>query len=74
MEILRAFQLAIYNLLIAAAIFYSFKIGAAYSREMSFVMYGIYFVLIFPFQMEIILHVTEKFMCKYVLQQNKTVK
>jgi len=45
MEIIRAFQLAIYNLLIAAAIFYSFKIGAVYSREMSFVMYGIYFVL-----------------------------
>ena len=45
MEIIRAFQLAIYNLLFAAAIFYAFKIGANYSREMSFVMYGIYFVL-----------------------------
>ena len=45
MEILRALQLAIYNLLFASAIFYAFKIGAAYSREMSFVMYGIYFVL-----------------------------
>lgn len=45
MEIIRAFQLTIYNLLFAAAIFYSFKIGAVYSREMSFVMYGIYFLL-----------------------------
>lgn len=45
MEIIRAFQLAIYNLLLASAIFYAFKIGASYSREMSFVMYGIYFVL-----------------------------
>ena len=45
MEIMRAFQLAIYNLLFACAIFYAFKIGASYSREMSFVMYGIYFVL-----------------------------
>lgn len=45
MEIIRAFQLAIYNLLFATAIFYAFKIGASYSREMSFVMYGIYFVL-----------------------------
>lgn len=45
MEIIRAFQLAIYNLLLASLIFYSFKIGASYSREMSFVMYGIYFVL-----------------------------
>ena len=45
MEIIRAFQLAVYNLLLASAIFYAFKIGAVYSREMSFVMYGIYFVL-----------------------------
>lgn len=45
MEIIRAFQLTIYNLLLASAIFYAFKIGATYSREMSFVMYGIYFVL-----------------------------
>lgn len=45
MEIIRAFQLAIYNLLIASLIFYAFKIGASYSREMSFFMYGIYFVL-----------------------------
>lgn len=45
MEILKAFQLTIYNLLAASGVFYAFKIGAAYSREMSFVMYGIYFVL-----------------------------
>ncbi len=45
MEILRAFQLAVYNLLLASAIFYAFKVGANYSREMSFVMYGIYFIL-----------------------------
>ena len=45
MEIVRAFQLAIYNLVSASVIFYAFKIGASYSREMSFVMYGIYFIL-----------------------------
>ena len=45
MEIFRAFQLAVYNLLLASTIFYAFKIGDSYSREMSFVMYGIYFVL-----------------------------
>ena len=45
MEVIRAFQLAVYNLLLASAIFYAFKIGAVYSREMSFVMYGIYFAL-----------------------------
>ena len=45
MEIIRAFQLAFFNLLAASGIFYAFKIGATYSREMSFVMYGIYFVL-----------------------------
>ena len=45
MEIIKAFQLAFFNLLAASGIFYAFKIGATYSREMSFVMYGIYFVL-----------------------------
>ena len=45
MEIIRAFQLAVYNLLLASAIFYAFKIGATYSREMSFYMYGFYFIL-----------------------------
>ena len=45
MEIIKAFQLTLYNLLAAFGIFYAFKIGATYSREMSFVMYGFYFVL-----------------------------
>lgn len=45
MDIIRALQLAMYNLLFASAIFYALKIGANYSREMSFVMYGIYFFL-----------------------------
>ena len=45
MEIITSFRLALYNLLAASGIFYAFKIGATYSREMSFVMYGIYFVL-----------------------------
>ena len=44
MEILRTFQLAIYNLLLAALVFYTFKIGLAYSREMSFYMYGFHFL------------------------------
>ena len=45
MEIIRAFQLALYNLMLAALVFYTFKIGLAYSREMSFYMYGLYFFL-----------------------------
>ncbi len=45
MEIITSFRLALYNLLAASGIFYAFKIGATYSREMSFVMYGIYFLL-----------------------------
>lgn len=45
MEVFRALQLTIYNLLIASLVFYAFKIGAIYSREMSFYMYGFYFVL-----------------------------
>lgn len=44
MEVIRAFQLAIYNLLFASLIFYTFKIGATYSREMSLYMYGFYFI------------------------------
>ena len=44
MEIIRAFQLAVYNLMFAALVFYTFKIGIAYSREMSFYMYGFYFL------------------------------
>lgn len=45
MEIIRALQLAVYNLIIASFAFYVLKIGMDYSREMSFYMYGIYFVL-----------------------------
>lgn len=45
MDILRAFQLSVYNLLFASAAFYAFNFGADYSSEMSFVMYGIYFLL-----------------------------
>ncbi len=45
MEVIRAFQLAIYNLLLTSLLFYAFKIGAFYSREMSFYLYSIYFVL-----------------------------
>ena len=45
MEIIRAFQLATYNLLLAALFFYTFRIGIEYSREMSFYMYGLYFFL-----------------------------
>ena len=44
MEIIRALQLAVYNLLLAALVFYVFRIGITYSREMSFYMYGLYFV------------------------------
>ncbi len=45
MEFARALQLAVYNLLIASLVFYFFKVGADYSREVLFVMYGIYFLL-----------------------------
>ena len=45
MEIIRALQLALYNLLLAALVFYVFRIGINYSREMSFYMYGLYFIL-----------------------------
>ena len=44
-EIVKSFRLAIINLLLSSLIFYSFKIGASYSREMTFVMYGIFFIL-----------------------------
>lgn len=43
-EIISAFQLTVYNLLVTSLVFYAFKIGAFYSREMSFYMYGFYFV------------------------------
>ena len=44
MEVIRAFQLAVYNLALVSVIFFALKIGALYSREMSFYMYGLYFV------------------------------
>ena len=44
MEIIRALQLTIYNLLITSLVFYVFKIGAMYSRELSLYMYGFYFI------------------------------
>lgn len=45
MEIIRALQLTIYNLLLVSLVFYVFQIGIAYSREMSFYMYGLYFFI-----------------------------
>ena len=44
MEILRAGQMAAYNLAITSVLFYSFKIGDSYSRVLSFTMFGFYFV------------------------------
>ena len=44
-EIIRAFQLTIYNLLLATLFFYIFQIGIVYSREMSLYMYGLYFII-----------------------------
>lgn len=45
MEFIRCFQLTVYNFLLATLIFYIFGIGIKYSREMSFYMYGMYFML-----------------------------
>ena len=45
MEFARALQLMAYNLLFASLVFYFFKVGADYSREVLFVMYGNYFLL-----------------------------
>lgn len=44
MEIIKALQLSVYNLMVTTLVFYALKIGAYYSREMSFYMYGFYFV------------------------------
>ena len=44
MEILRAGQMAAYNLAITSVLFYSFKIGDAYSRVLSYTMFGFYFI------------------------------
>ena len=45
MEVIRAFQLTLYNLLFAVLAFYIFRIGISYSREMSLYMYGLYFIV-----------------------------
>ena len=45
MEIVRTLQVVIYNLMLMTLLFYIFQIGISYSREMSFYMYGLYFVL-----------------------------
>ena len=45
MEIIRTLQLTLYNLMLAALVFYIFQIGIVYSREMSLYMYGLYFFI-----------------------------
>lgn len=44
-EIIKAFQLTVYNFLIGSVIVYVFKEGDAYSREVTVWMYGIFFIL-----------------------------
>ena len=44
-EIIRAILLSVYNLLASTAIFYVFKIGTDYSRQMILMMYGFYFLI-----------------------------
>ncbi|MBQ6265131.1 MAG: sugar transferase [Clostridia bacterium] len=43
-EIVRALLLTFYNLLAAGMIFYVFKIGTVFSRQMILTMYGLYFL------------------------------
>ncbi len=45
MELIRALQLAIYNLVFASVVVYFFKAGVKFSREVFFETYGIYFVI-----------------------------
>ena len=45
MEIERALELAVLNLVATSVLIYLFKMGESFSREVFFVMYGIYFVL-----------------------------
>lgn len=45
MEIIRALQLAIFNLVFATVVVYFFKIAERYSREVFFVTYGLYFII-----------------------------
>ena len=44
-EVMKAFQLALFNFVFATLVFYLFKIGDRYSREVTLYMYTIYFVL-----------------------------
>ncbi|MBE5807652.1 MAG: hypothetical protein E7317_04855, partial [Clostridiales bacterium] len=44
-EIIEALRLAVYNFIFAALFFYLFKIGDRYSREVTLILYVIYFVL-----------------------------
>ncbi len=44
-EIIKALQLAVTNLVTTSVFLYLFKMGKSYSREVFFVMYGLYFVL-----------------------------
>ena len=44
-EIVRALLLTFYNLLAAGIIFYVFKIGTVFSRQMILTMYGLYFLI-----------------------------
>ena len=44
-EIVRALLLTFYNLLAVGIIFYVFKIGTAFSRQMILTMYGLYFLI-----------------------------
>ena len=44
-EIVHALLLAFYNLLAAGVLFYVFKIGTVFSRQMILTMYGLYFLI-----------------------------
>ena len=44
-EIVRALLLTFYNLLAVGIIFYVFKIGTVFSRQMILTMYGLYFLI-----------------------------
>lgn len=44
-EIIRSILLTVYNLLTASVIFYVFKIGTVFSRQMILTMYGLYFLI-----------------------------
>lgn len=43
-EFLMALKFTIYNFAFTTLILFSFKVGASYSREVTFIMYGVYFV------------------------------